>query len=104
MKHKTILLGDGGMDSPGFCAKFCTYVGMCNDTQKILALDVIDKRENKLKSTNMEKEDLVPFVNRITKAGVLIKEIVTDAHSQIIKFMREFHPEKKTLKRCLACC
>ena len=90
-----ILLGDGRMDSPGFCAKFCKYVGMCDDTHRILALEVIDRRETKLKSKNMEKEGLVRSINSITKAGVLIEEIVTDAQSQIITFMRELHPEKK---------
>ena len=51
-----IMLGDGRMDSPGFCAKYCTYVAMDYETNNILGLEIIDKREVSLKSPVMEME------------------------------------------------
>ena len=33
------------MDSPCFCAKYCTYVvGMCMETLDIIVLEIVDKR------------------------------------------------------------
>ena len=42
------------MDSPGFSAKYFTYTITDNDTNDILALLFIDKRQSNLKSPNME--------------------------------------------------
>lgn len=49
------LKGDGCMDSPGHCAKYCTYSMMENDRKKIIAIETLDKREVGKKSTNMEE-------------------------------------------------
>ena len=76
-----VFLGDGRMDSPGFSAKFCTYVGMCKESRDILYLKVVDKRETSLKSTNMEKEGLVRSMDSMEKSGVTVKEVVTDPKS-----------------------
>ena len=39
------LSGDGRMDSPGFCAKYCLYVMMDTFLNVILDVEVADKRE-----------------------------------------------------------
>ena len=44
------------MDSPGFSAKYCTYLGIDEQTEEILAMETLDKRDIDLKSTSMEKE------------------------------------------------
>lgn len=41
--------GGGHMDSPGHSTKYCTYTVM-NQADKILAMEIIDKRECQLKS------------------------------------------------------
>ncbi len=32
----SVSTGDGRMDSPGFCAQYCTYSAMENETKKII--------------------------------------------------------------------
>lgn len=46
------------MDSPGHSAKYCTYTVMNQADKKILAMEIIDKRECQLKSGIMEAEGL----------------------------------------------
>ena len=43
------------MNSPGFCAKFCTYLGIDEQTEEIVAMEIVDKRKVDLKNTSMEK-------------------------------------------------
>ena len=93
LQEGIILLGDGRMDSPGFCAKFCMYVGMDAESNDIFALEIIDKSQVSLKSTAMEKKGLVDLL-KLVNEKLKITEVVTDSHSQIIKFMREKHPDK----------
>lgn len=47
--------GDGGMDSPGFCTKYCLYTMMDHFLNVIVDLEIIDKREAGGSSTLMEK-------------------------------------------------
>ena len=47
------------MDSPRFSAKYCTYLGIHEQNEEIVAVEMVDKREIDLKSTSMEKEDLI---------------------------------------------
>ncbi|KAF0039257.1 hypothetical protein F2P81_007492 [Scophthalmus maximus] len=44
-KDNVVILGDCRMYSPGFCAQYCTYTAMGNDTKEILSIVNIDKRE-----------------------------------------------------------
>ena len=48
------LLGDGRMDSPGHSAKYCTYRVMDQESKKILAMEIVDKRECMLVSSRMD--------------------------------------------------
>ena len=48
------ILGDGRNDSPGHSAQYCTYTVMEHGTDRILALQTVDKREVERKSPNME--------------------------------------------------
>jgi len=43
------------MDSPGFCAEFCTYTTMENDTKRIVSIVNMDKRQVGGNSVAMEK-------------------------------------------------
>lgn len=56
---RLILAGDGRCDSPGKCAKYCTYSLIEKDKNLIIHMEVVDKRHVGLKSPNMEREGLV---------------------------------------------
>ena len=48
------------MDSPGFSAKYRTYLGIDEQTEEIVGMEIVDnKREVDLKSTSMEKEGFI---------------------------------------------
>lgn len=70
------------MDSPGFCAQFCTYTGMENETKQIISVVNIDKRETKRISVNMEKEGFIRTFDKLQQE-VKLTEVCTDAHIQI---------------------
>ena len=70
------------MDSPGFSAKYCTYTIMDHDTNEILSMVFVDKRNVNLKSTNMEVFGFERAMDFLI-GGVIVKEVVTDAHSTI---------------------
>ncbi|KAK1891048.1 S-adenosylmethionine decarboxylase proenzyme [Dissostichus eleginoides] len=55
-KGPVVILGDARMDSPGFCAQYCTYTAMDNDSKNIICMINIDKRETQRNSVIMEKE------------------------------------------------
>ncbi|KAI4824091.1 hypothetical protein KUCAC02_012634, partial [Chaenocephalus aceratus] len=58
-KGLVVILGDARMDSPGFCAQYCTYTAMDNDSKNIICMINIDKRETQRHSVIMEKEGFV---------------------------------------------
>ncbi|KAJ8050269.1 hypothetical protein HOLleu_03403 [Holothuria leucospilota] len=62
-----IVAGDGRTDSPGHSAQYCTYSFMDTDTSKILHLEVVDVREVRGKSPNMEKLGFERGMDRLTK-------------------------------------
>jgi len=76
-----LIVGDGRMDSPGFCAKYCTYTAMDYTTKEIIDIVITDKGKTGLKSCNME---LAAFRKTMSNLSVInVKEVVTDAHLQI---------------------
>ena len=81
-----VLAGDGRNDSPGHCAKYCTYSLMDVATNKILALSCIDCRQTNLNSVVMEKAGFLKATAQVT-THVKVAEIVTDAHPQIAALM-----------------
>jgi hypothetical protein len=81
LKDKEVdLCGDGRSDSPGFSAQFCLYSFVSNNV--VLHTELVDKRETKLKSTNMEKEACIRGLSFLSK-HVSIARFCTDAHVQI---------------------
>ncbi|KAG1928002.1 hypothetical protein F2P79_023847, partial [Pimephales promelas] len=81
-KDNVVVLVDGRMDSPGFCAQYCTYTIMENDTKEILSLVNVDKRETQRNSVIMEKEGFIRSFDQLYHE-VKLAEVCTDAHSQI---------------------
>ncbi|KAK7916712.1 hypothetical protein WMY93_012473 [Mugilogobius chulae] len=82
-KESIVLLGDARMDSPGFCAQYCTYSAMENDTKKIISIVNKDKRETGGNSVAMEKISFVNTMDNICKDLPNIKEFCTDANISI---------------------
>lgn len=70
------------MDSPGFCAQYCTYTAMENATKKIVNVVIMDKRETSRKSVNLEKEAFMKTLETLMQDLNVIK-FCADAHSQI---------------------
>lgn len=89
-----ILGGDARCDSPGYSAKYGSYTLMDLQTKKILDFQLIQSNEVK-DSTHMELEGLKRALGFL-KDYVNIKEVVTDRHSSIKKYMRISQGDKKT--------
>ena len=84
-------VGDGRMDSPGFCAQYCTYTLLEYNTKDIVACEIIDKRMTAMKSTYMEKEGLQRAMRNLMDNGVVIKELCTDASTSIAAMISMYH-------------
>ncbi|WAQ98500.1 hypothetical protein MAR_022873, partial [Mya arenaria] len=82
-EQRLVVSGDGGMDSPGHCAQYCTYTVMNQADKKLIAMEVVDKRETNLKSGLMEAKTFSRAIDSMLRGGVEVEEIVTDAHPQI---------------------
>ena len=81
-----VISGDGQMDSPGFCAKNCTYTMMHEELDYVLHVELVDVRHSQLKSAVMEKIGCQRALDFLM-AKINIGELVTDASSQIIKML-----------------
>ena len=78
--------GDGRCDSPGKCAKFCTYSLMETSSNIIVHSETIDKSEVQYKSPNMEREAVHRSLTYL-KDKLNIAEITTDSSSAITKML-----------------
>ena len=78
------------MDSPDHSAKYCTYTVMDQECKKILAMEIVDKRECMLVSSRMEAVGFETAINELKRNGLNIFEVVTGAHPQILAIMSEF--------------
>ena len=82
------LLGDGRNDSPGHSAKYCCYVVMENLTKAVIDMKIVDKRETKGISTNMEVQAAKEMLLSL-KDKYKLMEFVTDASSSVAKMVLE---------------
>ncbi|KAJ8369539.1 hypothetical protein SKAU_G00095670 [Synaphobranchus kaupii] len=78
-------------DTPGHCAKYGSYTMMDLKANRVIDLQLVQSNEVG-NSQHMEKEGLVRSIAALEEAGVQIKNIVTDRHPQIQKFLREEKP------------
>ena len=69
------------MDSPGFCAPYCTYTAM-DDSKHILCMVNLDKWETQRNSVIMEKVGFMHTFDKLIQE-LQVSEICADAHSQI---------------------
>ena len=80
-----VLCGDGRCDSPGKCAKFCTYSLMESESNIILHFENVDKREVDLQSPNMEREGMIRSLDFLKEKRLKVVELITDSSSSIAK-------------------
>ena len=88
-KKSVVLAGDGRCDSPGSSAKYCSYIMMDIDSNQILHMVTIDKRQVGLQSPNMERQALEHCMDFLLKEKIDITEIVTDASTAVAKLLRK---------------
>eukprot|EP00112_Aurelia_sp_Birch-Aquarium-sp1_P022914 Seg663.5 transcript_id=Seg663.5/GoldUCD/mRNA.D3Y31 product="hypothetical protein" protein_id=Seg663.5/GoldUCD/D3Y31 len=86
--HELCVCGDGRNDSPGHCAKYCTYVCMHQSLEIILEMEVVDKRETGGNSAVMEITGLKRIMERM-RGKLNVTEIVTDASPSIKKLVKD---------------
>ena len=85
-----VLAGDGRCDSPGHCAKYCTYTFLDVESQKVVDFKVVSVSEV-ANSNQMEKKGFVDTLGHVEANGVKVAVISTDRHPQIKKEMRVNH-------------
>ncbi|XP_065886789.1 uncharacterized protein [Dysidea avara] len=108
---RVVLAADGRCDSPGNSAKYCTYSLMDHETNKILHVETVDKREVRLQSPNMEREAFSRSIAHVLQL-VECPEVITDASSSVRKMIETQYPQmlhsldvwhkSKKLKKALA--
>ncbi|XP_061653876.1 uncharacterized protein LOC133489123 isoform X2 [Phyllopteryx taeniolatus] len=81
-KGPVVALGGAWTDRPGFCAQYCTYTAIDNDSKKIISMCNIDKGETLRNSVVMEKEGFMRTFETLLEE-VHLKEICTDTRTQI---------------------
>ena len=72
-------------DSPGSCA--CTYSLLDLDTNIILHMEIVNKREVSLQSPNIERKAVSQAVKYLQDNGITIRELATDASSAVRKLL-----------------
>ena len=87
--NSVISAANGRCDSPRKSAKYCTYSLMDHDTNKILHVETVDKREVRLQSPNMERQAFTRSMAHILQL-VHGPEVITDASSSIRKIIGKF--------------
>ena len=87
-----VVLGDARFDSPGKCAKYCTYSLQSPITKKIIASVTLQKDSGK-GSASLELKGLQECLQDLSNVGCTINVTATDRNRQIAKWIREELPE-----------
>ena len=93
-RPSNVLVGDGRCDSPGHCAKYCTYTLMDIDTCKVVDFKVVSVSQV-ANSNVMEIKGFKEVLNSVENQGIRVSVISTDRHPQIRKEMRTNHPDNE---------
>ena len=90
LKDKQLILaGDGRCDSPGKCAKYCTYSLVDQGEDLIVHMEIVDKRLVSLQSPNMEREALRQALLFLS-SHVKIAEVITDTSTSVKKLLCKY--------------
>ena len=100
--YKISLSGDGRSDSPGHSARYCTHILMKHFSKTVVDFDVVDKRETKGVSANMEIFGLQHLLLKL-KDALDIAELITDASTSIAKLVANLKGEFNALNWYCLC-
>ena len=87
------MAGDGKYDSPGWAAKYCTYIVQSLQSKKIVGLWVAEKS---MASSSSKLEPLAAksiIVNLATEHGLVMDSITTDRSSDLKAMMSNIHAD-----------
>ena len=87
-----VVLGDVRFDSPGKCAKYCTYP-LQSPITKIFFASVTLQKDSGKGSASLELKGLQECLQDLSNVGCTINVIATDRNRQIAKWIREELPE-----------
>ena len=90
------IVGDGRCDSPGYSAKYGTYVILDGNTGEVIHFYIMH-REIAGNSCKMEKEGLIKCLDKLEDMNISVNTLTTDRHLQIRKYMRE---KRALIKHC----
>ena len=90
----TVIIGDGRFDSPGKCAKYCTYSCQSPSTNKIVATATLQTVKGK-GSSPLEMEGFKECLNQLDDDEFEVSTVATDRNRQISKWLREQRPDMK---------
>ncbi|CAH1276369.1 Hypp9395 [Branchiostoma lanceolatum] len=88
------IMGDGRCDSPGYCAKYCSYTVMEEKTALILDMKLVQVTETGT-SLSMEKEGLQRCLTELDDNGIEIECLATDRHRGIAAMMKKDYKDIK---------
>ena len=87
-----IVFGDGCCDSPGYCAKYCTYSLMDNSSGLIIDYSLVQVTDTGTSGT-MEREGLRRCLTKVlSEFNLNLGTLATDRHRQISAVMRADYP------------
>lgn len=87
-----VIIGDGRFDSPGKCAKYCTYSCQSPSTNKIVATATLQTVKGK-GSSPLEMQGFKDCLNQLDGDDFKVTTVATDRNKQIAKWLREERPE-----------
>lgn len=90
-KDKAIL-GDGRFDSPGKCAKYCTYTCISPSTKKVVASTTIQTTKGK-GSAPLELTGFKKCLDELSSNNYPVSVVATDRNRQLAKWLRIEKPE-----------
>lgn len=87
----TVVIGDGRFDSPGKCAKYCTYSLQSPTTKKIIATSTVQTSKGK-GSSPLELVGFKECLEQLERNDFTVSTIATDRNKQLSKWLREQRP------------
>ncbi|XP_057291350.1 uncharacterized protein LOC130613956 [Hydractinia symbiolongicarpus] len=88
-QQSLVLSGDGRCDSPGHNAKYLTYSLFDQRLNKVTSVSLTQVTEADGISNRMEKTGFIKVLGEVKYAGLKIKQMTTDRHLQIKKYLRK---------------
>lgn len=93
-KKDSVIIGDGRFDSPGKCAKYCTYSCQSPGTNKIIAMATVQTSKGK-GSSPLELAGFKECLTQLDKEKYKVSTVATDRNKSLSKFLREARPDIK---------